>query len=64
MAKVILQNNESVKDALRRFKKLVNREGIVNRSKRVSRYEKPSERRRREKSERIKNIRKAQKSVG
>jgi small subunit ribosomal protein S21 len=60
MAKVILQNNESVKDALRRFKKLVNREGIVNRSKRVSRYEKPSERRRREKSERIKNIRKAQ----
>jgi len=62
MAKVILQNNESVKDALRRFKKLVNREGIVNRSKRVSRYEKPSERRRREKSERIKNIRKAQRS--
>lgn len=60
MAKVILQNNESVKDALRRFKKLVNREGIVNRSKRVARYEKPSERRRREKSERIKNIRKAQ----
>ncbi len=60
MAKVILQNNESVKDALRRFKKLVNREGIINRSKRVSRYEKPSERRRREKSEKIKNIRKAQ----
>ncbi len=62
MAKVILQNNESVKDALRRFKKLVNREGIVNRSKRVSRYEKPSERRRREKSEKIKNIRKAQRT--
>jgi small subunit ribosomal protein S21 len=62
MAKVILQNNESVKDALRRFKKLVNREGIVNRSKRVSRYEKPSERRRREKGERIKNIRKAQRA--
>lgn len=62
MAKVILQNNESVKDALRRFKKLVNREGIINRSKRVSRFEKPSERRRREKSEKIKNIRKAQRS--
>jgi small subunit ribosomal protein S21 len=62
MAKVILQNNESVKDALRRFKKLVNREGIINRSKRVSRYEKPSERRRREKSERVKNIRKAQRT--
>jgi len=63
MAKVILQNNESVKDALRRFKKLVNREGIINRSKRVSRFEKPSERRRREKSERIKNIRKAQRTT-
>jgi small subunit ribosomal protein S21 len=60
MAKVILHSNESIKDALRRFKKLVNREGIVNRSRRVSRFEKPSERHRREKSERIKNIRKAQ----
>ena len=64
MAKIILQQNESVKDALRRFKKLVNREGIVNRSKRVSRYEKPSARRRREKAEKIKNIRKGQKASG
>ncbi|MFW6188860.1 MAG: 30S ribosomal protein S21 [Planctomycetota bacterium] len=62
MAKVILQKDESVKDALRRFKKLVNREGIVSRSRRISRYEKPSERRRREEAERLKNIRKAQKN--
>lgn len=62
MAKVILHNDESVKDALRRFKKLINREGILTRSRRISRYEKPSERRRRERAERLKNIRKAQKN--
>jgi small subunit ribosomal protein S21 len=64
MAKVIVRENESIKDALRRFKKICEREGIVNRSKRSSRYEKPSERRRRERNERLKNIRKAQKSQG
>lgn len=61
MAKVTIRSNESVKDALKRLKKLVSREGIVNRSKRTARYEKPSERRRRQKNERLKNIRKAQK---
>ena len=62
MAKVVLHPDESVKDALRRFKKLCDREGIVNRSKRIARYEKPSERQRREDSERRKTIRKAQRS--
>ncbi len=62
MAKIVVRNNESVKDALRRFKKICEREGIVNRSKRTARYEKPSERRRREQNERLKNIRKAQKA--
>jgi len=62
MAKVILHPDESIKDALRRFKKLCDREGIINRSKRITRYEKPSERRRRESAERIKTIRKAQKA--
>ncbi|MHC4788456.1 MAG: 30S ribosomal protein S21 [Planctomycetota bacterium] len=62
MAKVLIHPNESIKDALRRFKKLCNREGIVNRSKRRARYEKPSARRRRERNERLKNIRKGQKT--
>ena len=62
MAKVLLQPAEQIKDALRRFKKLCDREGIVNRSKRMARYEKPSERRRRQLSERLKNIRRAQRS--
>jgi small subunit ribosomal protein S21 len=62
MAKITVRSGESVKDALRRFKKLCEREGIVNRSKRIARYEKPSERRRRERNERLKTIRKAQKA--
>lgn len=62
MAKITVRKGESVKDALRRFKKLCQREGIVNRSRRITRYEKPSERRRRERRERMKTIRKAQKA--
>ena len=62
MAKILVHGNEAVKDALRRFKKLCDREGIVNRSKRVARFEKPSVRRRRRKNERLKNIRKGQKT--
>jgi len=60
MAKVVVGQNEQIRDALRRFKKLCEREGIVNRSKRTARYEKPSVRRRRQERERLKTIRKAQ----
>jgi small subunit ribosomal protein S21 len=62
MAKVVLHPDEAVKDALRRFKKLCDREGIVNRSRRSTRFEKPSERRRRQRNERLKNIRKGQRA--
>lgn len=62
MAKVILRGNESVRDVFRHFKKMCDKEGIINRSKKAARYEKPSERRRRKANERLKVIRKAQKS--
>jgi len=62
MAKVVLQNHESVKEAMRRFKKICDKEGIITRTKKSARYEKPSERRRREEAERLKTIRKAQRS--
>ena len=62
MAKISLRPREAVKDALRRFKKLCDREGIINRSKRIKRFEKPSVQRRREKNEKLKNIRKAQRN--
>ena len=64
MLKVKTRTGESVQQMMRRFKKLCDREGIVNRSKRVARFEKPSVRRRRKNNERLKNIRKAQRTVG
>jgi len=64
MAKIIVKSNEPIKEALRRFKKICDKEGIINRTKRSSRFEKPSERRRREDLDRLKTIRKAQKATG
>ena len=60
MAKVVLQNAESIRNALRRFKKICDKEGIITRTKRMAHFEKPSERRRRDEAERLKTIRKAQ----
>ncbi|MEK7732977.1 MAG: 30S ribosomal protein S21, partial [Planctomycetota bacterium] len=37
------------------------KEGIINQSKRIAYFEKPSEKRRREESRRIKNIKRSQK---
>jgi small subunit ribosomal protein S21 len=64
MAKVVVKPDEPIEQALRRFKKICSKEGVINRSKRAARYEKPSERRRREEMDRIKTIRKAQKAAG
>lgn len=64
MAKVVLSGDETVRDALRRFKKICDKEGIINKSKRNAYYEKPSERRRREESRKVKNIKRAQYKTG
>lgn len=53
--------DENIRDALRRFKKMCDKEGIINQSKRIAYFEKPSEKRRREESRRIKNIKRSQK---
>lgn len=60
MAKIQLSGQENIKEALRRFKKICDKEGIINHSKRIAYYEKPSEKKRREESRRIKNIKRAQ----
>ena len=62
MAKLIVKSSEPVKEALRRFKKMCDKEGIINRTKRNARFEKPSQQRRRQKLERLKTIRKAQRT--
>lgn len=47
MLKIKARMNESVEQMLKRFKKLCEKEGITKEVKRLSYYEKPSERRRR-----------------
>ncbi|HMD54072.1 MAG TPA: 30S ribosomal protein S21 [Phycisphaerae bacterium] len=54
MLKVKSRGNETVDQMLRRFKKLCEKEGLIKDMKRISYYEKPSEKRRR-------RLRKAQK---
>lgn len=61
MAKIQITTDENIRDALRRFKKMCDKEGIINQSKRIAYFEKPSEKRRREESRRIKNIKRSQK---
>ncbi|MBS3763832.1 MAG: 30S ribosomal protein S21 [Planctomycetes bacterium] len=64
MAKVIIKPDEPIQQALKRFKKICDKEGIINRTKRASVFEKPAEKRRREERERLKTIRKAQNAAG
>lgn len=64
MAKVVVKPDEPIGSALRRFKKICDKEGVINRAKRNERFEKPAERRRREEMDRIKTIRKAQNAAG
>lgn len=47
MAEVRLGDNESIDSALRRFKKKIQKAGILSEIKRRERYEKPSLRRKR-----------------
>jgi small subunit ribosomal protein S21 len=57
MVKVQVKSNEPLDKALTRLRKICNNEGVTREMKRVSFYEKPSERRRRKQRERIKAIR-------
>ncbi len=54
MLKMRLRPNESIDQALKRFKKLIERSGIRTEMKRSAYYEKPSERRRRADRKRLK----------
>ena len=56
MIKVQLRPNEALEAALRRFKRQCNYAGVFRLSKRNAYYEKPSDKRRREERERIRNI--------
>ena len=48
MSRVEIREDETLEKALRRFKRLIEREGILKALKAKKHYEKPSERKRRE----------------
>ena len=48
MSRVEIREDETLEKALRRFKRIIEREGILKALKAKKHYEKPSERRRRE----------------
>ena len=48
MSRVEIRDDEPLEKALRRFKRLIEREGILKALKAKKHYEKPSERKRRE----------------
>lgn len=52
MAQIQVRPNESLDSALKRFKKMLEQSGILQEYKRHTHYEKPSERRRRQKQRR------------
>jgi small subunit ribosomal protein S21 len=58
--KVLLGPREPLEKALRRFKRVCSDAGVFSEIKRVSFYEKPSDRKRRAKRKRLKNIAQAQ----
>jgi len=63
MIKVQLRPNEPLDAALRRFKRQCNLAGVFRLAKKYTSYEKPSDKRRREERERIRNIQRAQRRL-
>lgn len=59
MAQVIVKPGETIDSALKRFKKVVMNSGITKEARSHERYEKPSDRRRRELKASIRKIQRA-----
>jgi small subunit ribosomal protein S21 len=53
VVKIVLRERESANEAVRRFRRLVDRSGLKREMRRRERYEKPSDIRRREKQRAI-----------
>lgn len=58
MAKIVLRENEPLEKALRRFKRKIEREGILRQLKEKKHYEKPSVRKKRKRLDARKNRKK------
>lgn len=60
MARIEIRKEESIDKALRKFKSKIRKEGILEEMKRREFYEKPSQRRRREKAQAVKREKRRQ----
>jgi small subunit ribosomal protein S21 len=58
--RIEVRRGEPIDRAIGRFKRQVNRDGVLKELRKRSRYEKPSERRRRKAKERLKSLHKAE----
>jgi small subunit ribosomal protein S21 len=61
MAKVRVRKNEAIEKVIRRFKRLVDNEGILRRAKECMFYEKPSAKKKKKKARAAKRKRKLEK---
>jgi len=57
MTKVVVQDGETLDAALRRFRKDLQKSGLLRDARRHERYEKPSDKRRRERARRARKAR-------
>jgi len=64
MAKMVLRDRESIQEAVRRFRKIVERSGLKREMRRRERFEKPSDVKRRAKNRAIRRFKAQQKAEG
>ena len=64
MVKIVLRERESVQEAVRRLRKIVERSGLKREMRRRERYEKPSDVKRRAKNRAIRRFKAQQKALG
>ena len=64
MVKMVLRDRESIQEAVRRFRKIVERSGLKREMRRRERYEKPSDVKRRAKDRAIRRSKAQRKAEG
>ena len=64
MVKIVLRERESVQEAVRRLRKIVERSGLKRELRRRERYEKPSDVKRRAKNRAIRRFKAQQRALG
>lgn len=63
MVKIAIRDNEDLKNALRRFRKACEKDGVIRDMKKYMHYESPGQRKRKEKMRNKKNKEKEQKEA-